>query len=191
MKSSLDEYNPHTILIERQRYRSGNAAAVQEWTVRVNMLESMFHAVLYTLGQHSQKAFQVHSVSPRRMTQYWLADVEEKMNARETKMAKIGVAERIVKGDELRVEFSGEADDVARAFRESKKRGEAGIKKFDDLADSMLQGLGWWKWHVNRLRTVEEVLSWQEVTKKAKSEATRKNTSQKTKKPRKSVKLLV
>jgi cruciform cutting endonuclease 1 len=163
IKTSLERYDPHTILIERQRYRSAGGAAIQEWTVRVNMLESMFHAILYTLKMDRGKEFDVYSVSPRKVTQFWLEDKEEKLNARETKVAKIAVAERIIGGE---LDVVGQAKEIAEGFNCSKRGG--GLKKFDDLADSMLQGLGWWKWHVNRLAMVDEILAWEDVVKTAK-----------------------
>ena len=116
MKSSLEKYNPHTILIERQRYRSGGGAAIQEWTVRVNMLESMFHAVLHTIAQQNQYDFIVHSVSPRKVAQLWIRDVKGKMSSRETKTAKIAAAERIISGFDMKVLFSGQAKDVAEGY---------------------------------------------------------------------------
>lgn len=37
------------VVIEKQRHRSGGASAVLEWTIRVNRLESMLHAIFETL----------------------------------------------------------------------------------------------------------------------------------------------
>lgn len=81
----LLEFRPDTILIERQRFRSGGAAAIQEWTVRVNMLESMIWACLATLraqqeastgSNHphpSNKSFPlVKAVDPARVARFWV-----------------------------------------------------------------------------------------------------------------------
>ncbi|SMQ55782.1 unnamed protein product [Zymoseptoria tritici ST99CH_3D7] len=64
---------PTTLLIERQRFRSGGAAAIQEWTVRVNMLESMLWACLETLrAQGLAGEFpEVHAVNPARVAKFW------------------------------------------------------------------------------------------------------------------------
>ena len=75
----LARYRPTHILIERQRFRSGGASAVQEWSLRVGVFEGMLHAVLFTLGQQQlqlqQKQKQappvVVGVEPRRVGRYW------------------------------------------------------------------------------------------------------------------------
>ncbi|KAH0293859.1 hypothetical protein KCU62_g961, partial [Aureobasidium sp. EXF-3399] len=75
------QYKPDYILIERQRFRSGGAPAIQEWTVRVNMLESMLWASLETMRHghiNTQKAREhkfpeVLEMSPRRVGMFWLS----------------------------------------------------------------------------------------------------------------------
>ncbi|KAI5359970.1 Putative ribonuclease H-like superfamily, mitochondrial resolvase Ydc2, catalytic [Septoria linicola] len=74
--TSLLSHKPDDILIEQQRFRSGGATAIQEWTVRVNMLESMLWASLETLkASGPAKAFfpDVHAVAPRRVAEFWLS----------------------------------------------------------------------------------------------------------------------
>ncbi|KAI1281687.1 mitochondrial resolvase Ydc2 [Xylaria sp. FL0933] len=63
---------PTHILIERQRWRSGGAAAIQEWTVRVNTLEAMLHASLRTLRDVGVWKGEVASIQPVRVGQLFL-----------------------------------------------------------------------------------------------------------------------
>ncbi|KAI1185885.1 mitochondrial resolvase Ydc2 [Nemania serpens] len=63
---------PTHVLIERQRWRSGGAAAIQEWTVRVNTLEAMLHASLQTLRDVGAWKGEVVSVWPQRVGQLFL-----------------------------------------------------------------------------------------------------------------------
>ncbi|PKY02177.1 ribonuclease H-like protein [Aspergillus campestris IBT 28561] len=73
----LARYRPTHILIERQRFRSGGASAVQEWSLRVGVFEGMLHAVLFTLGQQQLQMQRklappvVVGVEPRRVGRYW------------------------------------------------------------------------------------------------------------------------
>lgn len=67
----LNRFSPlDAVLIERQRYRSGGAAAIQEWTVRVNMLEAMLHAVFCCLDRKESPT--AESVSPNKVTRFWI-----------------------------------------------------------------------------------------------------------------------
>ncbi|KAI0181285.1 Ydc2-catalyt-domain-containing protein [Hypoxylon sp. FL1284] len=62
---------PTHVLIERQRWRSGGGAGVQEWTLRVNSLEAMLHASLRTLRELGRWDGEVFSVAPDRVTVFW------------------------------------------------------------------------------------------------------------------------
>lgn len=65
---------PTHIVIERQRFRSGGAAAVLEWTVRVNSLEAILHGILaarqlFHAGDDNLLQ-SIEAVSPRRVSQF-------------------------------------------------------------------------------------------------------------------------
>ncbi|KAI9829216.1 MAG: hypothetical protein M1826_005811 [Phylliscum demangeonii] len=72
----LRQHAPTRVLIERQRYRSMGAAAVQEWTVRVNMFEGMLHAVLQTLAREKRWPGEVQSVLPAKVAAFWIESSE-------------------------------------------------------------------------------------------------------------------
>jgi cruciform cutting endonuclease 1 len=69
-------HKPDIILIERQRFRSGGGSAIQEWTVRVNTLESMLWACFETMKAMQARSEHgtfpaVHEVAPKRVASFW------------------------------------------------------------------------------------------------------------------------
>ena len=75
------KYKPDVILIERQRFRSGGGSAIQEWTVRVNTLESMLWACFETMksvqGDTQAGNFPtVYEVAPKRVASFWTGPSE-------------------------------------------------------------------------------------------------------------------
>jgi len=82
LASEFINHKPDVILIERQRFRSGGAPAIQEWTVRVNMLESMLWACFETMRHERSSAARasfpdVIPMGPRTIGSYWLAQAAD------------------------------------------------------------------------------------------------------------------
>ncbi|KAJ2907114.1 Mitochondrial cruciform cutting endonuclease 1 [Zalerion maritima] len=167
---------PTHILIERQRFRTRGQAAVQEWTVRVNMLESMLHAVLTSLRLEDRwPGGTLVSVNPKTVASFYACEDEKAVKgakrAQEIKKMKIAtVATWLKDGTKGLVLDSGEVLDMERRFLdkfdgkrlprrkksdpeptvEELRMAEERLEKIDDLADSLLQGVIWLTWQENR-----------------------------------------
>ena len=84
---AFDASQPAAILIERQRWRSGGGAVVQEWTLRVNTLEALLWGGLAVARQEGlwrgacpsddvgKTDRGVWAVDPGRVARWWLKDV--------------------------------------------------------------------------------------------------------------------
>jgi cruciform cutting endonuclease 1 len=177
VKGILDTHHPTHVLIERQRFRSGGASAVQEWTIRVGVFEGMLHAALKTLSEEHRLPLIVKGVDPGRVTRYWLEGravkgKERTSSGKESKKAKIDVVGNSFTsaGAAALVDVNSGSNQgrrhgvekVVDAFlaRWQKKSGSprSGVAKdllkLDDLADCLLQGVAWLNWQSKK----EEVL---------------------------------
>ena len=161
----IESHQPTHILIERQRFRSGGSAAVQEWTIRVGVFEAMLYAAFHTLKAEKQYAYHLIPMSSKQVNRYWLeSDWESRdqqpvtrKTASAVKLEKIECVRRLVAGDgnTTNLDFSAQALAAKEAFLSPSRRHKAaaGTKpKLDDLSDSFLQGLGWIHWQKHRLR---------------------------------------
>lgn len=163
----LTEYKPNRILIERQRFRTGGQAAVQEWTIRVGVFEGMLYAVLRALAEERKLHLSVEPMPPGRVNRSWLQDSTstelvqgKRLSGRDVKQAKIrlvcemleerGTKSHFAVGKQLRPL----TEDFIAVWKETKTRKSTShrIGKLDDLADSLLQGLAWINWQNNRVR---------------------------------------
>lgn len=66
--------DPTHILIERQRFRSMGSKHILEWTIRVNMFESILYAVLGTLKAEGIWTGEVVPVTPMKVGPFWLGE---------------------------------------------------------------------------------------------------------------------
>jgi cruciform cutting endonuclease 1 len=166
---------PTHILIERQRFRSMGSKHILEWTVRVNMFESILHAVLTTLKEEGLWKGNVQTVLPGKVGPFWVGEEEEGREGvtkeRKSKSAKIknkGLKIDLVKSwlqsGEMVVCGNEGVEKMAEAYKEKWDRGPGGLKgkknktgeleekmgKLDDLADCLLQGMAWIQWEENK-----------------------------------------
>lgn len=164
----LKAYKPDQIVIERQRFRTGGQASVQEWTIRVGVFEGMLYAVLRAIAEERKLHLQVEPMQPARVNGSWLEGSEsakkaqeKKLSSRDVKQAKIALVCKMLeeKGKQARFTVSQQlqpfTEDFTSAWKKearAKKSASSGIGKLDDLADSLLQGLAWINWQNNRMR---------------------------------------
>ncbi|KAF7858481.1 hypothetical protein EAF04_009081 [Stromatinia cepivora] len=117
LRHTLLPLSPTHILIERQRFRSMGSKHILEWTIRVNMLESMLWATLKTLSEEKVWGGEVIEIAPRKVGSFWVEESglldeeegEEFKKVRNTKVvnarnkgAKIDLVRRWLEGGEKR-----------------------------------------------------------------------------------------
>ncbi|KAK6604685.1 hypothetical protein H4I96_05267 [Botrytis cinerea] len=60
--------------LQRQRFRSMGSKHILEWTIRVNMLESMLWATLKTLAEEKVWDGEVIEIAPRKVGVFWVEE---------------------------------------------------------------------------------------------------------------------
>ncbi|KAK0740728.1 mitochondrial resolvase Ydc2 [Schizothecium vesticola] len=153
--------SPTHILIERQRFRSGGAAPVLEWTLRVNALETALYAALATLrhlevwegrvvtGEEATRG-KARATGSKAMKLAKIRLVEASL--REGKAVGLGTDE--VREAVRRFLAAGESRGRKKGGKKAEGEGVETVetddgKKRDDLADCLCQGVAWLQWQRN------------------------------------------
>ncbi|KAK4122805.1 Ydc2-catalyt-domain-containing protein [Parathielavia appendiculata] len=185
VQSHLLPLRPTHVLIERQRFRSGGQAAVFEWTLRVNSLEAMLHALFASLygktldgadgTEGGRFEGRVESVLPGGVVNYLYTDLAGKVDGQRIKKVKTDTVGRLLRDEGMVMPEPGQAEKMARLYvgqweRAGRKQGRAekGVRgsgkglarevrnKLDDLADAVLQGMVWLQWQRNLEALIKE-----------------------------------
>ena len=157
---------PSHILIERQRFRSGGHSAVQEWSLRVGMLEGMLYSTFQTLMEEGLLAdTTIEPMLPMRVNKFWFADQDIPATGKQAKLAKIAIVSDMLKAvntkkasfalaDELRDVIGGFG---VKAGRDTTvEKAARPLQKLDDMSDALLQALAWLRWQENRIKLVTD-----------------------------------
>jgi cruciform cutting endonuclease 1 len=177
LRKKLLPEEPTHILIERQRFRSMGSRNILEWTVRVNMFESILYAVLCTLKGEGVWKGEVQAITPGKVGPFWVDEekgdgggsrkVRKSQSAKiRNKGAKIDLVRSWLEGGEMVALGDKGVEGVARRYMEKWDRspggrrkggveGEEKMGKLDDLADSLLQGMAWIQWEENKRTAVQ------------------------------------
>ncbi|KAL5327409.1 hypothetical protein ACEPPN_005105 [Leptodophora sp. 'Broadleaf-Isolate-01'] len=134
LRTQLLPAKPTHVLIERQRFRSMGSSHILEWTVRVNMFESILYAVLCTLKAEGLWEGSVRSVLPGKVGPFWVGEEVEEVLAGETgEGGKIGKGRKKVrKSASAKIKNKGAKIDLVRSWLESRDvvgLGNDGVKE--------------------------------------------------------------
>lgn len=163
---------PDLVILEQQRFRSMGGSTVLEWTLRVNSLESMLYAAFTTLQKLGQWPHgKLEGVVARNVLEFMAAQEGEgasiwtKEAKGDNKRIKKDIVGRMLSTN-VGVRLGGDkrVEDVVSEYLErwsaNGKRGKAtggteGLKKLDDLADCLLQGIAFIRWQENKKMLLE------------------------------------
>lgn len=156
---------PDVVTLEQQRFRQMGGSGVYEWTLRVNSLESMLYAVLTLLRETGQwhRGGRIEPIVARNVLEFMVVrdraagfDVGDiwGRGADNKKVKKDIIGRALASAEGLVVEGPPEA--VASEYldewqgKKSFQRKADRMKKLDDLADCLLQGLAFIHWQNNK-----------------------------------------
>lgn len=171
---------PDVITLEQQRFRSMGGSGVFEWTLRVNSLEAMLYAAFTTLrelGTWKSPLARLEGVVARNVLESMVAQEagaeglrliwEKKTKDGNKRIKKDIVGRMLTDGGGVRIAEgeSGEGRKVDAVVEEyvgkwsakgkREKAGAESLKKLDDLADCLLQGMAFIRWQENKRRLLE------------------------------------
>ena len=137
LRNTLLPQNLTHILIERQRFRSMGSKHILEWTVRVNMFESIIYAILCTLREEGIWTGRVVGVLPGKVGPYWVGENEEWKDNLEDMKPKVQTRHRSSKS--AKIINKGLKVDLVRSWLEAGDVVELGNEEVRDRARRYMQ----------------------------------------------------
>ncbi|KAI6378078.1 hypothetical protein MCOR25_002324 [Pyricularia grisea] len=170
---------PTHIIIEQQRYRSAGAAAVLEWTLRVNALEAMLHAILTAMRSLELWKGEVTAVDPLKAAPFFFVEdgrlpskqlkkmkidlLGKWISTRDTKFLELGSPHVTKLADSFLEHWKPVKGTRGGKSKATEGNGEKHFKKLDDLTDCVIQGAAWASWqqtrHILAQEGIEEKLT--------------------------------
>lgn len=165
-------FRPDVVIMEQQRFRQTGGSGVYEWTLRVNSLESMLYAaltLLRKLGRWDSPLGRIEPVVARNVLEFM--GVRERLAGHDVgdiwarhrgaddktdnkKIKKDIIGRTLASGEGLVVEeparfVAAEYLDEWQGKKNFQRKADR-MKKLDDLADCLLQGLAFIHWQNNK-----------------------------------------
>lgn len=138
LRDRLLAMKPDFVLIERQRFRSMGSKHILEWTIRVNMFESILYAVLHTLKEEGIWEGVVVPVLPGKVGPFWIGeDVDEgtpEDGVGET--GKEGKKKKVRTSKNAKVKNKGAKIDLVRGWCGSGDMVTWGNKEVEDMVNA-------------------------------------------------------
>lgn len=119
LRRTLLLQNPTHILIERQRFRSMGSRHILEWTVRVNMFESIIYAILCTLKNEGLWDGEVVGVLPGKVGPFWVGEDEAGRLSTETDVKGHKVYRKVRNSKSAKIRNKGLKIDLVREWLEA------------------------------------------------------------------------
>lgn len=139
LRHNLLLQNPTHILIERQRFRSMGSKHILEWTVRVNMFESIIYAILCTLKQEGLWEGEVVGVLPGKVGPFWVGEDEEVSLSVETDTEGMKVHKKVRNVKSAKIRNKGLKIDLVRQWLEAGDVVELGNEEVEGSAKRYMQ----------------------------------------------------
>ena len=150
--------NTSLFTIEKQRTRTVGSSAVSDPILKLNVMEHLIFAQLAQLAHRN-----IVSSDPGRMTKYWVPREREVQTGLKSKRLRVDLVRQLVLGGPSPLlKLQGGIATKVRTYNETPRRGRIpslfdalqlveplnGVRKDDDLTDSLLHALAWAQWYM-------------------------------------------
>ncbi|KAG2221766.1 hypothetical protein INT45_003406 [Circinella minor] len=153
-----DGVRVEAIVMEQQRYRDNGSPNVFEHTIRVNTIEAMLWYALYEVMASSTSSVVMEAISRQAVDRIWREDWEQVISPPPPDSTRAKMNRYKKKACVALVKDWLEKDDTSliRVNRQELTDGFLYETKQDDMADTLLQAMAWYRWRHGSLKYIQK-----------------------------------